>query len=374
MLEIDRLTIRSHLGDYVVEFRDDVDWVSELRALENAFFVVDERVWELHGQGCLAPLASFPLHLMKATEESKTLEGVADLCEAMIARAAKRNAVVVSIGGGVVQDATGFLASVIYRGVRWVYVPTTLLAQADSCIGAKTSINFRQYKNLLGTMYPPQQVIVHAPLVSTLDDHQFFSGLGEIVKMHIAAGPADVARLEPMIAAFARRDMSAVGQGVRSSLRIKQRYVEEDEFDRGVRRMLNFGHCFGHAIESGTNFSVPHGQAVVLGMVLAGIVSCSRGQLDRSSLIDVAARLFVPTLTSAASLYDLDAAAILEAMRHDKKRSGLGLAVVLPTGDWALRLAEDVSDGEALEALARLPDTLQAARDLRDRGADQSGT
>jgi 3-dehydroquinate synthase len=369
MPAVDQLSIRSSLGDYTVDFRDDVGWVTDLCDLENAFFVVDERVWQMHGSGCLAPLASGPLHLLAATEDAKTLDGVAALCDAMLARAAKRNAVVVSVGGGVVQDATGFLASVIYRGVRWVYVPTTLLAQADSCIGAKTSINFRHFKNLLGTMYPPERVIVHPPLVETLDDHQFFSGLGEIVKMHIVAGPDHVARLGARIAALCRRERPAVSEAVRGSLRIKQRYIEDDEFDRGLRRLLNFGHCFGHAIESATHFSVPHGQAVVLGMILAGNLSSSRGLLARSSLDEFGARLFVPLLTSAADTEGLDGDAVVEAMRRDKKRSGAGLAVVLPVDDWSLLLADDVTEAEALRALADLPGALQAARNLRDRVA-----
>ena len=276
---IEQLTIHSRLGDYAVDFRDDVDWVADLADIENAFFVVDERVWELHGSDRLSPLAAHPLHLFAATEDAKTLDGVVALCDAMIARGAKRSTVVVSIGGGVVQDATGFLASVMYRGIRWVYVPSTLLAQGDSCIGSKTSINFRKYKNLLGTMNPPERVIVHPPLAETLDDHQFFSGLGEIVKMHIVSGGDDLVRIGSQITPLSRRDPAAMSEAVRGSLRIKQRYIEEDEFDRGPRRLLNFGHCFGHAIESATDFAVPHGQAVVLGMILAGLVSGSRGQL-----------------------------------------------------------------------------------------------
>jgi 3-dehydroquinate synthase len=365
----DQLTIRSRLGDYTVDFRDDIGWVSELADVENAFFVVDERVWQFHGTGALAPLASRPLHLISATEDAKTLDGVGALCDAMIAQSAKRNAVVVSIGGGVVQDATGFLASVMYRGIRWVYVPSTLLGQADSCIGAKTSINFRSYKNLLGTMYPPQQVIVHPPLASTLDDHQFLSGLGEIIKMHIVAGPDEVARLEPRLEAVRRREPRAVSEVVRSSLRIKKGYVEEDEFDRGVRRLLNFGHCFGHAIESATDFAVPHGQAVVLGMILAGLVSCSRGQLTRSSLDDLGSRLFIPTLTSAADIHGLIGDAVIDAMRRDKKRSGPGLAVVVPMDDWSLQLVTDVAEREATAALTELPEALDSARRLRDRVA-----
>ena len=366
---MDRMTIRSRLGDYEVEFREDAAWAGELGALENAYFVVDELVWRLHGEGCLAPLASRPLHLLPATEDTKTLDGVATLCDRMIAQAAKRNAVVVSVGGGVVQDVTGFLASVIYRGVSWVYVPTTLLAQGDSCIGAKTSLNFRHYKNLLGTMYPPRRVIVHSPLVATLNDDHFFSGLGEIVKMHIVAGPEAMAHLEPQMAALSRREQSEVSDAVRASLLIKQGFIEEDEFDHGRRRLLNFGHCFGHAIESATDFAVPHGQAVVLGIILAGLVSCARGRFERSRLDEALARLLVPTLTSAADIGDFAADAVVEAMGHDKKRSGAGLAVVIPCDDWSLLLVTDVTEAEARQALEDLPGALDAARAAPGRSA-----
>jgi 3-dehydroquinate synthase len=358
---MDRLDIRSRLGDYHVDFRDDTAWVAELCELENAFFVVDELVWRLHGKGSLTPLASRPMHLLSATEDVKTLDGIAALCDGMIAQAAKRNAVIVSVGGGVVQDVTGFLASVIYRGVGWVYVPSTLLAQADSCIGSKTSLNFRHFKNLLGTMYPPQRVIVHSPLVATLNDDHFFSGLGEIVKMHIVAGPEAMTHLESRMVALGHREQTAVTDAVRASLLIKQRFIEEDEFDRGRRRLLNFGHCFGHAIESATDFAVPHGQAVVLGIILAGLVSCARGQLARSRLDEIMARLLVPTLTSAAVTHDLARDAVVEAMRHDKKRSGAGLAVVLPTDDWSLHLVADVTEEEASRALDELSGALNGA-------------
>ncbi len=355
---MDLMTVRSRSGDYQVAFRDDGDWVAELAESENAFVVVDELVWRLHGQGCLAPLAARPLHPVPATEELKTLEGVAALCEEMIAQAAKRNATVVSVGGGVLQDVTGFLASVIYRGVRWIYVPSTLLAQADSCIGAKTSLNFRHFKNLLGTMYPPQQVVVHTPLLKTLDDDQYFSGLGEIVKLHIAAGPEAMAHVEPRLTALCDRDEDAVAAAVRASLLIKQGFIERDEFDRGDRRLLNFGHCFGHAVESATDFGVPHGQAVVFGMVLAGLVARDRGLLAPDRFDEVTTRLLRPALPDPAALAGLDRDAVVAAMRHDKKRTGAGLALVMPVDDWRLILVDDLGEDEALQALEALPSAL----------------
>ena len=169
-------------------------------------------------------------------------------------------------------------------------------------------------------------------------------------------------RLEPPhgrpAAVVSRR---AIGDAVRTSLLIKQEFIEEDEFDRGRRRLLNFGHCFGHAIETATDFAVPHGQAVVLGIVLAGLVSCARGRLTASRLDETMVRLLLPTLTSAAGIDDLAHGAVVEAMRHDKKRSGAGLAVVIPDDDWSLHLVTDVTEAEAYQALDELPGVLEAA-------------
>jgi 3-dehydroquinate synthase len=355
---MDRLTIQSRLGAYDVEVHDEDAWVGELASLDDAVFVVDDLVWELHAAGVLGPLAPRDPVRVAATEETKTLEGVAALCDALLKRSAKRGSTVISIGGGVVQDATGFLASVMFRGMRWIYIPTTLLAQADSCIGGKTSINFGGFKNLLGTFYPPQRVIVHPPFADTLDDHQYASGLGEIVKMHIAGGPASIQRLEAAVPALFRRGDRTLTGAVHESLRIKQAFIEEDEFDTGRRQLLNFGHCFGHAIESATDFAVPHGQGVALGMILAGLVAVARGQLTDGGLDAYTRRHFVPTLTESANVDRLDHDAVIEAMRRDKKRSGPGLAVVLPDESWALSVARDITEAEARRALARLPTLL----------------
>jgi 3-dehydroquinate synthase len=272
----------------------------------------------------------------------------------MMEREAKRNSVIVSIGGGVVQDVTGFLASVVFRGVSWVFVPSTLLAQADSCIGAKTSLNHGRFKNLIGTMYPPDRVVVHTPLLATQGDDHYFSGLGEIVKLHIAKGPGAMASLQRRIERLCARDAEAITTAVRASLLIKRQYIEEDEFDRGPRRLLNFGHCFGHAIESATDFAVPHGQAVVLGMIAAGLAACRRGMLERRRLDEAMTALFTPVLTSRPRFDGRLCRAVVEAMRQDKKRTGAGLAVVLPGGHWRLELVHDFGEGEALAALGEL--------------------
>jgi 3-dehydroquinate synthase len=359
------ISVRSRFRDYTVELRDDDAWCGELAARPHAFIVVDENAWKLHRDGCLAAFAANDVHVLPASEEGKTLATVEKLYDAMTVRVAKRNSVVVSVGGGVVQDVTGFLASTIYRGVDWAFVPSTLLAQADSCIGAKTSLNHRRFKNLLGTMYPPERVIVHTPFVLTQNEEHYFSGLGEVVKLHLIAGADAAQRMAGQIDALAARDVATLNEAVRASLLIKREYIESDEFDRGRRVILNFGHCFGHAIESATDFAVPHGQAVVLGMLLAGLVSRERGLLTEAALDETARALLLPVLICRPTLDDGAMRAVVEAMKQDKKRTGTGLALVLPDGDWSPRRVDDLSEEEATRALMHLPEMLVRGGGLR---------
>jgi 3-dehydroquinate synthase len=349
------LQIRSRLGDYAVEFVDGDAWVDELAALDQAFVVVDENVWRLHGDGVLAPLREAPPVVLPISEEHKVYATVAELCDLVTARAAKRNCVVVSLGGGITQDVTGYLASTLYRGVRWIYAPTTLLAMADSCIGGKTSLNHAAHKNLIGTMYPPERVLVHAPFVGTLSDEGYFSGLGEVVKLHFLGGQGAVDELRQALPALLAREPEAVRGATRASLLIKSAFIEEDEFDRGRRNLLNFGHCFGHAVETATGFAVPHGEAVVIGMMLAGAVARRRGLLAAEEERRRRVELMLPVLLDRPILDEIAMTRVVEAMKYDKKRTGEGLALVMVGDGLDPMQVADLGVDEARDALAELP-------------------
>jgi len=348
------LAVRSSLRDYRVEFADDDAWVRDLAEIDRAFVIVDENVLRLHGDGVLAPWSNVQMAVLPVSEERKVFDTVAELCEKAIRRAAKRNSVVVSVGGGITQDVTGFMASVLYRGVAWVYVPTTLLAMADSCIGGKTSLNLGSRKNLLGTIYPPDRIIVHTPFVGTLSDADFASGVGEVVKLHLLGGNITTDWVREALPALMAREPTAVRRATRTSLEIKRSFIEDDEFDRGRRNLLNYGHCFGHALETASDFAVPHGLAVIVGMRLADLVASARGLLTEDAAIDRYRVLYAPVMRSWPRLDETARTAIVDAMAYDKKRTGAGLAVVV-LGD-GLRPSQlgDVSVEEAHMALVGL--------------------
>lgn len=349
------LAIHARLKDYRVEFDDGDAWARAIADLDRTFVIVDENVLRLHGDGVLAPLVNSSIVVLPVSEERKVFDTVADLCQKATQRAAKRNTVVVSIGGGITQDVTGFMASILYRGVAWIYVPTTLLAMADSCIGGKTSLNLGSRKNLLGTIYPPDRVIVHAPFVDTLPDADYASGVGEVVKLHLLEGDAAAVRMRDVLPILMTRQPWAVSQATRASLEIKRSFIEDDEFDRGRRNLLNYGHCFGHALESATDFAVPHGLAVIIGMRLADLVALGRGLLSEAEATARFHTLYTPVICSWPLLDAVTRSTVVDAMAYDKKRTGAGLAVIVLGDKLHASQLGDVSVEEAHVALSGLP-------------------
>lgn len=357
------MKIKSNIRDYEVHFTEGAEFLRGFDRFPQRCLVVDENVWRIYGESLLRDIApAEDVIMLPISEERKNLESVRFLYDRLTGRAAKRNMTLISIGGGITQDVTGFAASTLYRGINWVFVPTTLLAQADSCIGSKTSLNYEGFKNLIGTFYPPSEVYIHTGFLATQADADFFSGLGEVVKLHLLGGAGRAREVAELLPAITRREGGALLAGVRNSLEIKQSFIAEDEFDTGRRNLLNYGHCFGHALESVSDFAVPHGQAVVAGMLLANLVARERGLLPRSLEAGVAADLLLPSLVVEPRAEHLVADATIEAMRKDKKRTGDDLALIMMEDDYRFTKVTDLKGAEVAVALADLNRILSGAR------------
>jgi 3-dehydroquinate synthase len=300
------INMKSKVRDYTVAFPERVDFIRDLTAKSDSIFVVDSDVWHHHKDGCLKSLSESSVVVFPVSEERKNLKSVEELYDRFMDSAAKKNMNLVSIGGGILQDVTGFAATTLYRGINWTFLPTTLLAQADSCIGSKTSLNYKRFKNLVGTFYPPSEVFIYAPFLATLKEVDFFSGLGEVVKLHIMGGKETTAKLIELLPRIRKREPDALMTCVRNSLMIKQNYMEGDEFDLGRRNLLNFGHCFGHALETVSDYAIPHGQAVVIGMVFANIAAGSRGFLSSEQAGFLCRELLLNTIVEKGKLSDYD--------------------------------------------------------------------
>jgi 3-dehydroquinate synthase len=324
---LDPLAIKSAQGVYPVVFDATiVDLCEALAAQPRSLVIIDRKVAGLYREALAPLLAGRPVHEVDATEDEKTLEGCTRALKFMQANNASRQSRVVAIGGGIVQDITTFCAHVYYRGVKWVYVPTTLLGMADSCIGAKASINFNGFKNQLGVFHSPAEVRICLEFLETLPDIELASGYGEIVKLHLVGSREQFADLSKTLNAQGWRN-DRLAEFIRASLSIKKAVIEVDEFDDGVRRILNFGHTFGHALEAVTDHGIPHGLAVAWGMDLCNYIALRRGLLGEEDFSEIHRLLelrFPHTLKRP-----IDARALLSATLRDKKIRDNRLTLIL---------------------------------------------
>jgi 3-dehydroquinate synthase len=274
------LTISSAQGDYNVDFRATVDEaVREAAETRDAVFLIDRQVATLYAEPLAPILKGQPHLLLDATEEEKTLDGVGRVVCFLQQRNCTRQSVVVAIGGGIIQDLATFSSHIYYRGIRWVFVPTTLLSMSDSCIGAKCGINLGEFKNQLGVFQSPSRVIIATPFIDTLSDRDVASGYGEILKLMLTGSRGLFDKLRAATDSGGLRNPS-LPELIRDSLVVKKRVIEEDEHETDLRRILNYGHTFAHALESLTEHEVPHGIAVAFGTDLVNSIAVSRGILD----------------------------------------------------------------------------------------------
>jgi 3-dehydroquinate synthase len=290
-----------------------------------------------------------------ADETMKSLDAVPALIVKLREIGANRQTRLVALGGGVIQDIAAFIASVYMRGVEWIYVPTTLLAMADSCIGGKSSINVGPYKNLVGTFHPPSSISIDPMLALSLSDEQRVSGLIEAAKICYCRGAASFEEYLAQAPA-ASMPIERLEQIIIASLMAKKWFIETDEFDRGERLLLNFGHTFGHAIEGASHFRIAHGIGVALGILCAielgqqlgrSYAETHRLQVLETHLHSLLAG--VPQL--ATEVQALSAEEILDRFQSDKKHSTLSYSVILVSESGTTELMKLPKDDKSKEII-----------------------
>ena len=325
------MKIRSKIKNYTVEMVDDL--LSSKKEMlkkfsyNRLFFFIDKNVYERYEHQLTSFIGNDFYFLIEAHESNKEYIHLAEYYDILLENRFTRNDILIAIGGGIIQDISGFISSTLYRGIHWIFIPTTLLAQADSCIGSKTSINFGTRKNLIGSFYPPDAIFIDTCFCQTLTPEYFNSGLGEIIKFHLQADQKKYEVLKKFLALRNPHSPRALKKIIWSTLKIKKSYFEMDEFDSDRRNLLNYGHCFGHALESASEFKVNHGEAVIVGMGFANLVSARKGMMDTEKYAE-----FEKILQRYYPRFDLskiDADDIISYLKQDKKRVGNGLTMIL---------------------------------------------
>jgi 3-dehydroquinate synthase len=324
----DLMNIQSHKGAYTVDFDDAcIERFAEWD-FDTTHFIVDRKVSQLYPEQLRTVLDAPSVLLLDALETNKSLEKLPEYVDFLVNNKIRRNHMLVAIGGGIMQDITSFLAATILRGVEWIFYPTTLLSQADSCIGSKSSINCLGSKNILGTFTPPQKIYLSTHFLRTLELRELKSGVGEMLKVHAIAGPID---FQSIAADYDElfSDSEMMMKRIRRSLEIKKEYIEKDEFDKGPRLVFNYGHSFGHAIEAATDFAIPHGIAVSIGCDMANYCAYRLGISTESNWKNMS-NTFKANYDGYETM-DIPFDSFLSALGKDKKNVGSdSFSLILP--------------------------------------------
>jgi 3-dehydroquinate synthase len=320
---VDRIAVSAAAGSYsFIIGSNAIDSLGrELDAANTGkrrILVSSHRVWELHGSRFRKIGADRTPIVVEDGERYKNLNTVARVLDALVKAQADRSTVVVAVGGGVIGDLVGFAAATYLRGIPVVQVPTTLLAQVDSAIGGKTGVNHPLGKNLIGSFHAPRLVVADPIVLETLPRREFRAGLYEVIKYGVISDPSLLDRIRDSVTAIFNRDAAVIAPLVTASCRIKAAVVSADERESGPRRVLNFGHTVGHALEAVTKYKqFRHGEAVGYGMLAALAIGVARGVTPKSLYEEVES--LIAQLGPLPSVTDISTKDVVAAMARDKK-------------------------------------------------------
>ena len=323
------INIKSDIRDYSVEIIDDSLKFIHKELIIGSFFIIDENIFRIYFKNSI--FEKFPNNflIIQPNEVNKSIDKCKSIIERLVEKNIRHNQKLVAIGGGITQDITAFIASIYLRGVDWIFFPTTLLAQADSCIGGKTSINLNDIKNIVGGFNPPVRIYLDFKFLETLSIEDIKSGIGEILHFYYYSNSPYIKKMIEDYDNLINNPRDLV-EYINESLMIKKSVIEFDEFDKGERNKFNYGHTFGHAIETGTNYTIKHGQAVTVGMDIANYISYHSGFMSQAKYNE--AKKILEINFPKYNWLKFDISLFLDSLSKDKKNEGKNLGCILSKG------------------------------------------
>jgi len=306
------MIINSSIKKYGIKFHNEFD-IKLLDYKEGDIIIIDRNVFAYAEN---INFENMKYITIEASEKTKSYDYLPIVIDKILSKSFNKKNKLIAIGGGITQDAVSFISSILFRGVDWVFFPTTLLAQGDSCIGGKTSINFGKYKNQLDNFNPPNEIVICNSFTKTLDDIDIKSGLGEMLHFYLVSGQDDFNFYKK----YYETNRLKI---IKRCLEIKKGFVERDEFDQNERLLLNYGHTFGHAIENITNYKYPHGISVCFGMDIANFISMRLGFIDTDLYVSL--KDFIFNIHKQHYNYsDCNIESFINALKKDKKNNLTG--------------------------------------------------
>lgn len=304
------MKIKSSNHNYEIKFSNSTEYIKEIYELGDII---------IYDSNLNIEIESVIKYKINVSEKEKEFDELSKVIKFMSDNNFKKTNKLIAFGGGVIQDICGFISSIYHRGIEWIFIPSTLISQGDSCIGGKTSINFGKYKNQLGNIYPPNQICIDVDLLNTLPKEHINSGLGEMLHYFIFSSKKDFI--------FFKKNLKKNNYFniIHKSLEIKKSVVEIDEKENGVRKLFNYGHTFGHAIESFSQYEIPHGVAVAMGMDISNFISFKLGFLSEEIYLDI--KKTIKKITNEFKCSDVDK--LYEIIKTDKKNTTTHIKPIL---------------------------------------------
>lgn len=299
--------------------------------------VTDDNVDNLYGQKLMEHLKDRKVEkiIIPSGEESKSLKTVESLLNDILNYGLTRKSKVIALGGGVVGDIAGFCASIYMRGIPFIQVPTTLLAQVDSSVGGKTGVNMPQGKNIVGSFYQPQTVVIDVETLSTLSKRELISGIGEVIKYGIIYDYDFLQYINENFSRLITLEEEVTIKVVKRCCEIKAEVVSKDEKEEGLRKILNYGHTIGHALETATNYqSYTHGEAVLIGMYYEALMAMKLGYIDESYFNEIADTIKKTGIS--LEIYKTPLTVLIDHMMKDKKNKDGKISFIFPRGRGAV--------------------------------------
>lgn len=315
---IDSFSVNSALKKYNVKFFKEESGILSLKNgfdINNDFLLIDKKVFGIYNN-YFNSIPNDRIFKVEAVEENKTLDQCIAIMESLSKLGFTKKGILKVVGGGILQDIAALVGAMYKRGINWDLYPSTLLSMSDSCIGSKSSINFYGYKNQLGLFSAPDNIYIDTFFLRSLEPRELYSGLGEILKLHLIGGSIAMKEYQTLVENGTVKSWDSYRKLIFTSLSVKKPVIEDDEFDLSYRRSLNYGHTFGHALEAITNYLIPHGQAIAIGMLIANKVSNNENKEISNYL-----RSIIP-LEQLNVIQDINIKSLYEIVKSDKKVVG----------------------------------------------------
>ncbi len=328
-----KLEVCSVNGNYFATFHPNIESLIEVViSQQDVYVLIDQDISSLYPK-LMSALADAKYFKIVSSEANKSLSKVAEISEWLMDSGATKTSYLVGIGGGVVQDLSTFVSHIYYRGIDWTFIPTTLLSQADSCIGSKCALNLSGHKNQLGVVHTPKSVDIFTGFLRTLPHSEIQSGFGEIAKLAVTGKNEFLTEFKTYLRKNGVSNID-LEETIYSSLNAKKYVIDQDEYESDLRRILNYGHSFGHALESLTDNSIVHGDAVVVGMDIINFIGLRREITDYEFYLEMS-QLFEEFFGHIRIEKSFDGNRWVKELKHDKKmRNGkMNLAIPVRNGD-----------------------------------------